>query len=60
MKKHLIPDRSALPRLPHRLLKENWWLEDDFNLSTGNAPPFKRLDGTKNLNARRTEDRTCS
>lgn len=30
MKKHLIPDRSALPRIPYRLLIEGWWLAEDF------------------------------
>lgn len=30
MKKHLIPDRSTLPRLPYRLLAEDWWLGEDF------------------------------
>jgi len=31
MNKHLIPDRSALPRLPYRLLAEGWWLEENAN-----------------------------
>lgn len=29
MKKHLIADRLALPRLPYRLVTDNWWLEDN-------------------------------
>jgi hypothetical protein len=29
MKKHLIPDHTALPRLPYRLLQESWWMEED-------------------------------
>jgi hypothetical protein len=29
MNKHLIPDRSTLPRLPYRLLTEGWWLEEN-------------------------------
>lgn len=60
MKKHLIPDRSALPRLPYRLLKENWWLQEDFNIETGTASPFKRRDGTNTFQACRGEVRTCN
>ncbi|MEB2844423.1 hypothetical protein [Endobacterium cereale] len=60
MKKHLIPDRSALPRLPYRLLKENWWLQEDFNVETGIASPFKRLDGTSKVPADRRAVRTCN
>jgi hypothetical protein len=31
MNKHLIPDRTTLPRLPYRLLIEGWWLEENAN-----------------------------
>lgn len=60
MKKHLLPDRAALPRLPYRLLKENWWLEEDFTFDTDNGMPFKRRDGTKNMLVRRVEVRACN
>lgn len=60
MKKHLTPDRSALPRLPYRLLKESWWLEENFSFDTNIATPFTRSDAVKDLHARHREVQACS
>lgn len=59
MKKHLIPDRLALPRLPYRLLRDSWWLEEDV-ASDYNAPPPIRLVDLVAFKPHRREVAACN
>lgn len=59
MKKHLIPDHSALPRLPYRLFSECWWLEDFCETDKQSARVPDHRHGANAPQREYGEDKAC-